>query len=81
MQLIPFLMRTLASLSLAYVLFILWMGAGLLPVLAFASLLHGGLSLARHGDRPLEQWPVLRRVLARRRPHLPAADVRPHRRA
>ena len=43
------------------VLFLLWMAAGLLAVAAFAALLNGGLVLARSGDRPLEDWPILRR--------------------
>ena len=62
-----FLARAAASLVLAYVLFILWMAAGLVAVALIALALHGGLALARHGDRPLEDWPLLR-VLFRRDP-------------
>ena len=61
-----FLARAAASLALAYVLFILWMAAGLVAVALFALALHGGLALARHGDRPLEDWPLLRHLLRRR---------------
>lgn len=63
MQVSALLLRTGASIGLAYTLFILWMAAGLVAVVIFALLLHGGLNLARHGDRPLENWPLLRRVI------------------
>ncbi len=47
----------------AYTLFVLWMAAGLLAVIALTMIVHGGLRLATRGDRPLEQWPLLRKVL------------------
>ena len=68
MRILILLPRAAASAAFAYILFILWMGAGILAVLVFAALLHGGLNLARHGDRPLEDWPILRHILARHRP-------------
>lgn len=67
MPIAALLVRAAASLALAYVLFILWMAAGLVVVALFALAVHGGLALARHGDRPLEDWPLLR-LLLRRRP-------------
>lgn len=62
MEIGAFLVRTAASIGFAYTLFVLWMAAGLVAVLGFALLFHGGLNLARHGDRPLEEWPLLRRL-------------------
>ena len=62
-MLLLILPRAAATLFLGYALFILWMAAGLLAVLGLAVVLNGGLSFARHGDRPLEEWPLLRRVL------------------
>lgn len=52
-----------AALAVFYVLFILWMAAGLFKVLLFFLVLNGGLGFARAGDRPLEEWPVLRHFL------------------
>lgn len=62
-HLMTWLFRIGASLALAYRLFILWMAAGLIAVAALALTIHAGLALARGGDRPLEQWPLLRRIL------------------
>ena len=52
--------RFAVAVAFAYALFILWMAAGLGWVVLFAVSVHLGLRLAQGGDRPLEDWPVLR---------------------
>lgn len=59
-----FLPRIAAAVAMGYVLFLLWMAAGIAAVVVFALVMHAGLRLAQDGDRPLEQWPILRRLLA-----------------
>lgn len=51
-----------AALVVGYVLFLLWMAAGLLPVAGFAAAVDGALALAQSGDRPFERWPLLRHL-------------------
>ena len=63
MSIAALLLRSAAAVGLAYALFLLWMAAGLGLVVLFALLIHGGLRLAQTGDRPLEEWPILRRLL------------------
>ena len=63
MSILPVLLRSGACLALVYMLFVLWMGAGLVGVLGFALVLAGGLHFARDGDRPFEDWPLVRRMV------------------
>ena len=65
MSRLPGIPAAVAGILLSYLLFVLWMAAGLLAVFALVMVVNGGLTLARHGDRPLEDWPILRRLLQR----------------
>jgi len=67
MQIGLLLVRTGASLGVTYTLFILWTAAGIAGLIGFALVLYGGLQLVRGDERPLAQWPLLRRLLRRRR--------------
>jgi hypothetical protein len=67
MQIGLLLLRTGASLGFTYTLFILWTAAGIAGLIGFALVLYGGLQLVRGDERSLEQWPLLRRLLRRRR--------------
>ncbi|MEM9247645.1 MAG: hypothetical protein AAGB05_03000 [Pseudomonadota bacterium] len=58
-------LRMIGTSLLAYILFILWMAAGLWSVLALTLVFNGGLTLAMQGDQPLETWPLLRRLRMR----------------
>ena len=62
MSISALVIRAAACVAFAYTLLLLWMAAGLLAVIAYAALLNCGLNLARYGDRPLEDWPLLRRL-------------------